>query len=115
MRFRVVKDWEAAYLDPIQLEKGDPIQITGRQDDWDGYIWLWAVSTSGRQGWIPDTLIVEGRNGPVAAKDYSAVELTCRTGQVLAGERETHGWVLCRSTDGSTGWVPRRNLIPDVP
>ncbi|WP_427238349.1 SH3 domain-containing protein [Bacillus altitudinis] len=42
--------------------------------------------------------------------EYTAAELTCRAGQVVRGEKETHGWVFCRLQDGSAGWIPRKNL-----
>lgn len=114
MNFRVIKDWQATYADPIRLEAGDVLYLTGRQDNWDGHLWLWAKSVGGLEGWIPDTIVSKANAGWVATEDYSAAELTCRTGQVVTGEKETHGWVFCRSLDGSTGWVPRKNLAPNV-
>lgn len=110
MNFDVIENWQATYAEPIRLDAGEPIFLTGRQDSWDGHIWLWARSAAGLEGWIPDSLVAQGAAGPFARENYTAVELTCQTGQVLAGEKEMHGWVFCRSQDGSAGWVPRRNL-----
>lgn len=112
MNFVVVERWTASFDAPIRLKAADPVTLTGRRDLWDGHVWLWAVSPAGLEGWIPDTLVAQGDGGPIAAEDYSAAELTCQKGEILTGSRETHGWVLCRSASGSTGWVPRRNLAP---
>ena len=114
MNFRVLESWQATYADPIRLQVGDPVHLTGRQESWDGHIWLWARSSAGLEGWIPDCLIGDGEAGAFATEDYCAIELTCQVGQIIAGEKETHGWVFCRSVDGSAGWVPRKNLTPDV-
>ena len=110
MKLRVVEDLQAAYPDPIRLKAGDVLFLSGCQDDWDGHIWLWARSANGREGWIPDNLAVATEGGHVAKEDYTAAELTCRSGQVLTAKKETHGWVFCLSEDGSSGWVPRKNL-----
>ncbi|WP_142084877.1 SH3 domain-containing protein [Roseinatronobacter monicus] len=60
---------------------------------------------------VPPTLI-DRNAGLFVTQDYTAKELTCAVGQIISGEYETHGWVYCRSEDGSAGWVPRRNLTP---
>ncbi len=112
MKFIVTEDWEASYPDPIRVAAGERIHLTGEKDLWDGHLWLWARSAAGLEGWVPDSLVGAGADGPAAREDYTAVELTCRKGQTLVGERETHGWVFCRAADGRTGWVPRRNLAP---
>ncbi len=112
MNFRVIENWQATYADPIRLQEGDPIHLTGSQDNWDGHIWLWAISSAGLEGWIPDSIIAEGEVGSFATENYTAIELTCRVGQTVIGEKETHGWVYCRAVDGSAGWVPRKNLMP---
>jgi SH3-like domain-containing protein len=110
MRFIVVKDWVATYANPISISAGEQVELTGRQEDWDGHIWLWAKSADGLEGWIPDSLFDIGKTLHLAKDDYTAVELSCQTGQVLSGIKDTHGWVYCRSADGRLGWVPRRNL-----
>ncbi len=114
MDFTVVEDWQASYPDPIRLQAGEALTLTGRQERWDGHLWLWARSAGGREGWVPDRLVRRTAAGCTATQDYSAAELTCRSGQRLTGETETHGWVFCRAADGAAGWVPRRNLAPVI-
>ena len=114
MKFTVTEDWQATYADPISLKAGDILFLCGRQDIWEGHIWLWAKSTSGLEGWVPDNIVEKTNSGYVSAEDYTAAELTCQAGQTVTGEKETHGWVFCRSSDGSAGWVPLKNLVPNV-
>jgi hypothetical protein len=114
VRFTVVESWEAAYPDPIRLKRGDVVHLTDRRDVWDGHVWLWAKSSSGREGWIPDSLIDPDAATPVAAEDYDATELTCQIGDIVVAQRLTHGWAHCRQSDGRTGWVPQKNLVPAV-
>lgn len=102
-RRTVIRDWAASYANPIALASGEALTLTGREDVWDGHRWLWAVANDGREGWIPDALISEdGR----AREAYSAIELTCQTGETLLTLAETHGWALCRNERGEEGWVP---------
>jgi len=110
MQYEVTEDWTATYDAPIALSAGETIELSGRQDIWDGYIWLWARCTAGKEGWIPDSLVRTMNGRQIAGEDYSAMELTCKRGQVVTGIKETHGWVLCRTAEGRTGWVPRNHL-----
>ena len=101
---------QASYADPIKLSKGELLSLTDREDVWDGHRWLWAVAEDGRAGWVPDNLIVEGHAGPVAAGDYSALELSCSAGETVEIIWQTHGWAWCQKSDGSEGWLPLRIL-----
>lgn len=100
----------ASYSDPIRVELGDALSLDGREDDWDGHRWLWAVSTDGREGWVPDNLIDEHLRVPVARFGYSAIELTCDVGENVQILCETHGWAWCRNEKGGEGWIPQRCL-----
>lgn len=106
----VREGWDAAYDDPVIVEAGGRLRLTGERDVWDGFTWIWAISKDGKEGWVPDTLIIETAEGVFAAEAFSAVELTCLPGAELDILRETHGWAWCRDAQGSEGWVPLRNL-----
>lgn len=111
MQYRVIKEWTASYEAPIAVAGGDILELDGRADCWDGYIWLWArCPATGREGWIPDSLPVSRGGKHVARRDYSAKELTCQKGQFLTATDETHGWVLCEDHSGEIGWVPQSCL-----
>ena len=107
----VTRSWTAVYPDPIKVAAGEPIELDGRADVWDGHTWLWAKNTEGKEGWVPDCIISTGRPAH-ATEDYSAVELTCTIGQTLSAKRVMHGWVWCSNSNGEVGWVPERNLRP---
>ncbi len=106
----VLESHNASYADPIKVAKGEFLSLTGREDVWGGHRWLWAVADDGREGWVPDDLITEIDEGPVASRDFSAIELTCSAGEAVDIIWETHGWAWCRKCDGSAGWLPLRNL-----
>ena len=107
---QVVADWDAAYDDPILLKEGEELWLTGKTDNWDGYVWVWAKNQAGQEGWIPDNLANSIGSKTYATTDFSALELTCRQGEELHGRAETHGWVLCKNAVGLEGWVPAKNL-----
>ncbi len=107
---RVVEDWEATYQDPIVLKESEELWLTGKSENWDGYVWVWAKNQAGREGWIPDTLIKTVADRNYANSAFSALELTCHRGEELDAIDEMHGWVLCRAANGSEGWVPAKNL-----
>ena len=112
MRYRVTRDWAASYADPIRLRAGEAVVLDGRQEHWDGHLWLWVRAGDGREGWVPDAWLRRDGAGWRARRDYSAEELSCVRGQALDGGEAVHGWVWCRADDGGEGWVPRRNLLP---
>jgi len=106
----VLENHNASYAEPIRVAKGAALSLTGREDVWDGHRWLWAVADDAGEGWIPDDLITETDDGPIASRDFSAIELTCSAGEAVDVIWETHGWAWCRKSDGREGWVPLRNL-----
>lgn len=110
MKYKVIKAWNASYPDPIQVAVGEQLELSGRRDSWDGYVWLWVKNLDGKEGWIPDSL-VSSDTASTAVEDYTAIELTCKIGQFLTAEKVTHGWAFCRADDGQSGWVPEKNLM----
>ena len=106
----VLEDWTATYDDPIRVAAGEAVALDGRRDEWDGHVWLWARAADGREGWLPETLLLGSDGGWRANAAFDARELTCRAGDALTRLAATHGWALCRAADGRQGWVPQRNL-----
>jgi len=100
----------ASYADPIRVAKGERVRLTGREELWDGDLWLWAVADDGKEGWMPDSLVATTSDGTFAAQNYSAIELTVSATETVDVLRETHGWAWCRNRSGSEGWVPLKNL-----
>lgn len=100
----------ASYEDPIIALKGATLHLTGGTDRWNGYLWIWAVASDGREGWVPDDLIVEISGRTVASRDYSAVELSCELNESLQVLERTHGWAWCKNLCDEFGWVPLQNF-----
>lgn len=92
------------------IDQDEWTELTGCEDVWDGHHWLWAVADDGRKGWVPDDLVSETDEGPVASQDFSANELTCSAGEAVGFIRETHGRAWIRKEDGREGWFPLGNL-----
>lgn len=105
----VTADWTATCDDPIRLAAGSPIDLTDREDDWHGHRWIWA-HTDDREGWVPWDAIAWVDRQPYALVDYSAQELTVRSGETVTALERMGGWTLCRSTEKREGWVPDQNL-----
>jgi hypothetical protein len=101
---KVIEDYQSAYPDPLKLSKGDRIKVEFRECEWPG--WLWATGPSGISGWIPAAyLSVTGDTGELL-RDYDATELDARAGDwVRILERES-GWVFCRKSNDTEGWLP---------
>ena len=114
-RQRIRESHQASYADPITLCKGAPLALSGREDLWEGHRWLWAVAEDGRAGWVPDDLITVTAEGPVAARDYWATELTCAAGEAVDVLWQTHGWAWCRKSGGGEGWLPLGKLFEERP
>ncbi len=110
MKRLVIEEHRRSYSDPIALQKGETLKLSGREEIWDGHKWLWAQSGDGREGWIPDELAVRDGNRMIAAYDYSALELSVTPGEIVNAVRETHGWVWCRKESGEVGWLPTQVL-----
>ena len=96
--------------DPIKLAKGEFLSLTGQEDVWDGHRRRWVVPDDRKEGWVPDDLITEIDERPIASRDFSTIDFTCSAGEVIDFTWETYGWAWCQKCDGSEGWLPLRNL-----
>lgn len=107
----VIATHERTYPNPVRVTRGGPLFLSGETDEWDGWRWVW-IAAGDCEGWAPDDLPVRQGDGWVAARDYSAMELTVRPGQRVVALASTHGWVWCLNDDGEEGWAPERCLAP---
>ena len=104
----VIAAHAATYADPIRLDAGDEVTLTGRTEVWDGYAWHWACARDGRAGWVPEGLL-EG-DPPTAGRRYDARELTVEPGIRVAVPERLGGWSLVRDPTGAEGWIPDKCL-----
>ncbi len=112
-KYGVIEGWTATYAEPIQVDAGQCLLLSGQTYDWDGNLWLWAkCADDGKEGWIPDDLPVERDGRKVSREAFSAIELTCSAGETVYGGVVRHGWVWCQAKDGRSGWVPVKHLKP---
>lgn len=44
--YRVLAEHVPLYLDPITLKAGEAMVTDGREDNWQGHIWVWCVNYS---------------------------------------------------------------------
>ncbi|HEY6581114.1 MAG TPA: SH3 domain-containing protein [Rubrobacter sp.] len=106
--YKVVADYRAAYPDPIVMKAGERLRVGVRDEDNDA--WVWCTESSGKSGWVPVAYVrLDGEAG-TALRDYSAVELSVRTGETLDVLEEEAGWVLAGDSRGRSGWVPLENV-----
>ena len=108
-RYRVIRDYEAAYKDPITIEVGEGLQVEERDSEWPG--WLWCVSPSGKAGWVPSAWLERSGSTALAIRSYSALELSVAEGQVLEGAGIESGWVWATDSEGRQGWIPLDCLV----
>ncbi|MEM6547549.1 MAG: SH3 domain-containing protein [Pseudomonadota bacterium] len=107
---RVTATHTRSYDDPVRVGAGETLIFDGRQSDWEGHRWLWAVDAAGRGGWVPGSFARAGckLDGMFVAapEDFDAIELTCTAGEGVTVLRESHGWAWCENAAGARGWVP---------
>lgn len=105
-RFRVIASYVPGYVEPIRFKSGEIIAVGHRDQQWTAY--LWCTAQDGSQGWVPETYLeMNGRSEAVARRDYDGTELTVARGEVLERLDEEGGWLLCRTSQGRIGWLPR--------
>lgn len=101
----VIRDYDSAFPAPIVIRQGEYAVIGHCDLQWPG--WVWVTLRCGQAGWAP-----QQRFSPISAhevvclEDYSAHELTVRTGETLTLLEPLNGWFWAQKTGGETGWVP---------
>ncbi len=107
---RVHQYHRRSYAHPIKLVQGEKVRVTKRDLWQDQYLWLWCVSASGGEGWVPAVFLrVEGDTA-YALRDYDAIELTVAEGEQLDLLEAVSGWYWARNAEGELGWVPVANV-----
>lgn len=101
---RIIKSYSSAYPNPLKLCKGEAVTIAEKDCEWDG--WLWCTDTNGLQGWVPESYIDRDGESGTLLRDYDATELSVDIGEIIEVLNEESGWLQCRRSDGSVGWIP---------
>ncbi len=109
-RGRVIADHQASYPDPISVQAGEELYVSGKEDNWRGWIWLWCENSAGKSGWVPRGYVERRDEKHVARYDYDAIELSVRAGEEVTLEKEESGWFWCVNQAGKSGWVPAEKI-----
>lgn len=110
-RYRVIKDYESPYPESTVFQKGERVRA-GRKfkEDSDWQNWIWCEGENDKKAWVPeDFLDSNGKNG-IFNRNYDAMELSIRVGEVLTVSEIVNGFGLSEKPDGTRGWVPMRNM-----
>ncbi len=112
-KYEVVQGRTSDYPEPIQLRKGDIVQIgraSSEEDGWENWIYCTYNDIS---GWVPKQIIKNNDNDTgLIIEDYSACELDIILGDVIVSEKEMNGWVwgFKEKEEEKKGWVPLENI-----
>jgi hypothetical protein len=98
-------------LPPLRLVVGDRVVVTQRDGDWPAFMFVQGASGS---GWVPARHLSSQVGTAAVLVPYDTTELPVAAGEVLEVlERDDEsGWHWCRNSNGSSGWVPARILMP---
>ena len=108
--YRVVKDYESPYPDPIIFQKGERVRVVKKfNEDPDWQNWIWCEGKNGK-AWVPEEYLnSDGRNG-IFNREYNAKELSVQVGETSTVCEIVNGFGMSEKLDGTRGWVPMRNL-----
>lgn len=106
----VTKAHKAIYADPITMHTGDVIEVSGKEDNWQGWIWLWCTNQQGKSGWVPRGFVTQVDGIWKAGYDYSALELSVGIDERVIVLQKESGWLWCTKQNGESGWVPAENV-----
>jgi uncharacterized protein YgiM (DUF1202 family) len=106
---RAVKDYRAAYPEPLVVSKGERVTIIPKESEWAG--WVWCVDKNGIGGWVPEKYLEIKDDKGIFRRDYSAKELSVTAGEELKIIEEEGGWGWCENGKGGQGWAPLENMV----
>jgi len=109
-QYRVIQDYVRKYHDPISFAEGEVITRQYKDDEFPG--WWWCTDKRGKSGWVHESYFCEDDYRYIASHDYSAKELSVKTGESVVGLGEVGGWLLAQSQAGELGWVPLAHVQP---
>ena len=112
--FELSKGHKRSYDDPMQVKQGEVMRVTKRELWDDRYPWLWCVTASDKEGWMPESFVeINGEQG-TALRDYNAIELTVAIGDNLTIMDEVGGWYWVQLPRRENGWVPVEYVAADL-
>ena len=101
----VISDYDAPFPHPLRGRAGDRLS-TDRSKATGIPGWIWCTAADGRSGWVPESYLRGDGANAFLLREYDAIELTVRTGDVLVIHAEESGFCWTENADGRHGWVP---------
>ncbi|SMQ97192.1 SH3 domain-containing protein [Xanthomonas fragariae] len=109
MRARLLRDYDAAYSNPIRFCAGQEVTLGVRDEEWLAFAWV--NTGAGHAGWAPVVWLRPlGHGKAEALRDYDARELDAKQGQDVLLHYEHGGWWWSERADGMQGWLPAADL-----
>ncbi len=109
-RHLVATDYECAYPEPLSAVKGSKLTVLREDGEWPG--WVWCTDASGTAGWVPHAwLRVEDSHECTLTRDYSARELTVKSGELVTVSFTESGWAWVSNAFGRSWWLPLKHLV----
>lgn len=101
----VIRDYTSAYPAPIVLKKASTAVISHCDLEYPG--WVWIKPASGKAGWAPQQIFTHlNANEVVCLEDYTAHELSVRSGEIITVMKSLNGWYWALNDSGEFGWLP---------
>jgi hypothetical protein len=101
----VIRDYISAYPDPIVIKKDSTAFISHCDLEYRG--WVWIALASGKAGWAPQQIFTPlSANEVVCLEDYTAHELSVRSGEQITVMKSLNSWYWALNDSGESGWVP---------
>ncbi|PHM46308.1 variant SH3 domain protein [Xenorhabdus mauleonii] len=105
----VIRDYVRAYPNPITLKTGEKVAISHCDIEYPG--WIWTTNQLNISGWVPQQILhITQPNQAICNENYTAHELTVKTGEHLYLERVLNGWYWAHKISGETGWIPQEYI-----
>ncbi|WP_340616910.1 SH3 domain-containing protein [Xenorhabdus entomophaga] len=105
----VTRDYASAYPNPIKLQVGDVVSVS--YSDLEYPFWVWTTNDSNISGWVPQQILhFIPPNKAICLENYTAHELTVKTGECLYLENTLNGWYWAHKESGETGWIPQEYI-----
>lgn len=105
----LLRDYRAAYADPVRFRRGDRVVLGERDSEWPEFIH--GTDVSGRNGWIHESCVDPDHGIATATRDYDARELDADRGETVRLIEQAGGWWWVENTRGASGWLPARDLM----
>lgn len=112
MKYKVIKAYDDAPEQPIQIEAGEVLEVIEESDfagPWPNWMLCKGID---KQGWVPRQILrIKGKLA-TASKDYYAVEHKLSVGEVLIADYSLNGWIwgAKQGEPEQCAWAPLNHL-----